>query len=665
MIRIAKSAGFCFGVSRALEFVMDGFYKGKKIATLGPIIHNDRVVSFLEKKGVRIIQDPSEARCDEVVVIRSHGVPKNVKASVKGEVIDATCPFVKKIQTIVEKYHEKCYTIIIAGDEHHPEVIGINGWCSDSAIIVNSMEEAKKKLPSVSDKPLCVVAQTTSSVIFWNELKKFIKSTCQTVRFFDTICNATDLRQKETLYIAAESDVFFVIGGKHSSNTKKLVETAETVCDRVYHVEGRDDLPPPSEYIRKQIGVTAGASTPDWIIKEVLHTMEENTKVTTNTNEEENWAKVLENTLVTLHTGEKVKGTVVEIHPNEVIVNLNYKSDGIIPASELTDDPTLTPDDVVKVGDVIDVFVIRVNDVEGNVLLSKKKIDNEKKYEVLEEAMENGTVLSGIIIEAVKGGVIVLCEGIRVFVPGSQANDRYVSDLSALVDTTKKVPLKIIKFDKRTKKIVGSIKQVLVAEKAKKAEEFWADAAVGKEYKGVVKTLTDFGAFVDIGGVEGLVHISQLSWNKIKHPSEVVSVGDEITVRILKIETDDNGKTKVSLGYKKDEDNPWVIAKSKFEIGNVVNVTITNVTNFGAFAEIIPGVEGLIHISQIANKRINKPSDELSKGQKVDVKIIDINWDAKPTPKIALSIRALLPDAEPEISDVKEDVETVDENQAE
>lgn len=666
MIEIAKSSGFCFGVSRALEFVMNGLEQGKKIATLGPIIHNDRVVSSLEKRGVRIIQNPSEALCDEITVIRSHGVTKKVKDSIKGEFIDATCPFVKKIQTIVEKYHEMCYTIIIAGNEHHPEVIGINGWCEDSAVIVNGMEDAKKKIPEVSDKPLCVVAQTTSSVIFWNDLKKFIKSTCQTVCFFDTICNATDLRQKETLSIAAKSDVFFVIGGKHSSNTKKLVETAKTVCNRVYYVEGKDDLPPPSEYINcKQIGVTAGASTPDWIIKEVLHTMEENTKVTTNTNEEENWAKVLENTLVTLHTGEKVKGTVVEIHPNEVIVNLNYKSDGIIPASELTDDPTLTPDDVVKVGDVIDVFVIRVNDVEGNVLLSKKKIDNEKKYEVLEQAMENGTVLSGIIIEAVKGGVIVLCEGIRVFVPGSQANDRYVSNLEALVDTTKKVPLKIIKFDKRTKKIVGSIKQVLLAEKAKKAEEFWAEAAVGKEYKGVVKTLTSFGAFVDIGGVEGLVHISQLSWNKINHPSEVVNVGDEITVSILKIETDENGKTKVSLGYKKDEDNPWVIAKSKFEIGNVVNVTITNVTNFGAFAEIIPGVEGLIHISQIANKRINKPSDELSKGQKVDAKIIDINWDAKPTPKIALSIRALLPDAEPEVADVAEETESDGENTAE
>lgn len=646
MIRLAKSAGFCFGVSRALGFVNDGLAEGKKIVTLGPIIHNERVVSSLCDKGVGIVSSPEEAKSDDTLVIRSHGVPKCILNTIKCDFINATCPFVKKIQRIVEMYHEKCYTVIIAGDEAHPEVIGINGWCENSAVIVKNMEEAEEKLKNLTEKPLCVVAQTTSSTIFWKNLKNFIKNTCQTVEFFDTICSATELRQKEALDIAAESDVFFVIGGRHSSNNKKLVELAERVCPKVYHIEGADGLPDKSEYIRKRIGVTAGASTPDWIIKEVLHTMEENTKVTTTTNEEENWTKVLENTLVTLHTGEKVKGTVVEIHSNEVIVNLNYKSDGIIPAGELTDDPTLTPEDVVKVGDVIDVFVIRVNDVEGNVLLSKKKIDNEKKYAVLEEAFNNETVLSGVIIEAVKGGVIVLCEGIRVFVPGSQANDRFLSDLSVLVDPTKTVPLKIIRFDNRTKKIVGSIKQVILAEKAKKAEAFWADAEVGKEYTGIVKTITSFGAFVDIGGVEGLVHISQLSWNKISHPSEVVNVGDEITVRILKIENEENGKTKVSLGYKKDEDNPWAIAKSKFEIGNVVNVTITNVTAFGAFAELIPGVEGLIHISQIANKRIDKPSDELSKGQTVDAKIIDINWDAKPTPKIALSVRALLPDAE-------------------
>lgn len=643
MITLAETAGFCFGVSRALRFVEDGLAEGKKMATLGPIIHNERVVAQLADRGVRTIESPEELSEGETLVIRSHGISK--QTVIPDNVIDATCPFVKKIQTIVEKYHKQCYTILVAGDASHPEVIGINGWCDNSAIVIGNMDEAAEKLQNVQNSPLCVVAQTTASTFFWNNLKEFIKNTCQTPMFFDTICNATEERQKEAASLAGRSDVFFVVGGKHSSNNKKLVEVAEKYCSRVYHVEGKDDLPEKAAYCGKRIGVTAGASTPDWIIKEVLHTMEENTKVTTNINEEENWAEVLENTLVTLHTGEKVKGTVVGIHPNEVIVNLNYKSDGIIPASELTDDPTLAPEDVVKVGDVIDVFVIRVNDVEGTVLLSKKKIDNEKKYEVLEEAMENGTVLSGIVIEAVKGGVIVLCEGIRVFVPASQANDRFLSDLSVLVNPDKKVPLKIIRMDRRAKRIVGSIKQVMLAEKAKKAEAFLADAEVGKEYTGVVKTLTDFGAFVDIGGVEGLVHISQLSWSKIKHPSEVLSVGDEIKVRILKIETDENGKSKISLGYKKDEENPWVIAKSKFEVGNVVNVTITNVTSFGAFAELIPGVEGLIHISQIANKRIDKPSDELSKGQKVDAQILDINWDAKPTPKIALSIRALLPDA--------------------
>ncbi len=650
MITLAKSAGFCFGVSRALNYIEHGLKEGTHIATLGPIIHNERVVKALSKQGVRIVSQPNERNKEETLVIRSHGVSKQVFETIEEPCIDATCPFVKKIQRIVEKYHKQCYTIVIAGDASHPEVIGIDGWCENTAIVVGTMKEAAEKLKNIQKNRLCVVAQTTASTIFWKDLKEFIKNTCQTPLFFDTICNATEERQNEALAIAKDSDVFFVIGGLHSSNNKKLVELAKGVCPQVYHVEGASDLPAAFVYRHKQIGVTAGASTPDWIIKEVLHTMEENTKVSMNNNEEENWAEVLENTLVTLHTGEKVQGTVVEIHPNEVIVNLNYKSDGIIPISELTDDPTLAPEDIVSVGDVIDVFVIRVNDVEGTVLLSKKKLDNEKKYAILEEAMANGTVLSGIIIEAVKGGVIALCEGVRVFVPASQANDRYLSDLTSLVNPQKHVPVKIIRLDRRSRKIVGSIKQVLLAEKAKKAEAFWADAEVGKEYTGVVKTLTDFGAFVDLGGVEGLVHISQLSWAKIKHPSEVIKVGDEITVRILKIEKDENGKAKVSLGYKKDEDNPWVIAKSKFEIGDVVNVTITNVTSFGAFAELIPGVEGLIHISQIANKRIAKPSDELSKGEKVDAKIIDINWESK---KIALSIRALLPEepAVPELPD--------------
>lgn len=654
MITLAKSAGFCFGVSRALGYIEQGLREGARIATLGPIIHNERVVKELADRGVRTVEQPQDRGEGETLVIRSHGVSKQVFDAIGAPCIDATCPFVKKIQRIVETHYGQGDTIVIAGDASHPEVIGINGWCENTAIVIGDMGEAVEKLKNIQKNRLCVVAQTTASTIFWKDLKEFIKNTCQTPLFFDTICNATEERQREALAIAKSSDVFFVIGGLHSSNNKKLVELAKSVCPHVYHVEGAGELPAAALDRRKRIGVTAGASTPDWIIKEVLHTMEENTKVTTNNNEEENWAEVLENTLVTLHTGEKVQGTVVEIHPNEVIVNLNYKSDGIIPISELTDDPTVTPEDIVSVGDVIDVFVIRVNDVEGTVLLSKKKLDNEKKYAVLEEAMENGTVLSGIIIEAVKGGVIALCEGIRVFVPASQANDRYLSDLTSLVNPKKQVPVKIIRLDRRSRKIVGSIKQVLLAEKAQKAEAFWAEAEVGKEYTGTVKTLTDFGAFVDLGGVEGLVHISQLSWAKIKHPSEVVKVGDEITVRILKIEKNEDGKAKISLGYKKDEDNPWVIAKSKFEIGNVVNVTITNVTSFGAFAELIPGIEGLIHISQIANKRIAKPSDELTKGQSVDAKIIDINWDTK---KIALSIRALLPEesAVPELPDNSEE----------
>ncbi|MDP4132382.1 MAG: bifunctional 4-hydroxy-3-methylbut-2-enyl diphosphate reductase/30S ribosomal protein S1 [Bacillota bacterium] len=649
-ITLAKSAGFCFGVSRAIDCINKGLSENKKIATLGPIIHNDRVVSSLKEKGVRIIERPQETEEGETLIIRTHGISKNVFDNIKSEFIDATCPFVKKIQSIVQDHYNDGYTIVIAGNKDHPEVIGINGWCNNSAIVVESMEEAPKKLENVRNNKLCVVAQTTASILFWKNLKEFIKNTCQTPLFFDTICFATNERQLEAVEIAKNSDIFFVIGGRESSNNKRLAEIAREVCDNVYHIEGSLDLPRPDAYVGKQIGVTAGASTPDWIIKEVLHTMEENMNTNSiNNNEEENWAAGLEETLVTLHTGQKVKGTVVEIHPNEVIVNLNYKSDGVIPMSELTDDPSLKPEDIVKVGEAIDVFVIRVNDVEGQVLLSKKKLDYEKKFENIEKALEDGTVLYGSVIEAVKGGVIVLCEGLKVFVPASQANDRYLSDLSVLVDPNKKVPFKILKFERKFKKIVGTIKQVLIAEKAKKSEVFWADVEAGKEYEGVVKTLTPFGAFVDIGGVDGLIHISELSWSRIKHPSEVLKEGQKVKVFILEANKETG---KISLGYKRKEDNPWEVAKSKFEVGSVVSAKVVKIMPFGAFVELLPGVDGLIHISQIANKRIDKPSDELSVGQVVETKILELDWDAK---KIGLSIRALLPEEEaPKEAETKE-----------
>lgn len=655
-IELAKTAGFCFGVNRAIKAVEKGIQEGKNIATYGPIIHNERVVKELSEKGVRVIEDIKDARPDETIVIRSHGVPKNIIDELTNSdysFIDATCPYVKKIQQIVNKYSNEGYTIVIVGDKDHPEVVGINGWCNNKAIIINDMND----IPEMEGKAVCAVAQTTINRDLWNFVCNFLKSTCQEALFFDTICSATKERQAEAQKLAENCDICFVIGGKSSSNTNKLYTICKERCAATYYIDGANDLPSKDFYSQKRIGVTAGASTPDWIIKEVLNTMQENEIMQENMNGEENWAQELENSLITIHTRQKVKGTVVEVRPNEVIVNLNYKSDGVIPASELTDDPFLKPEDIVKKGDVIEVFVVRVNDVEGTILLSKKKIDSEKGFETVEKAFEDGTTLYGFVAEVVNGGVIAICEGVRVFVPASQANDRYLSDLSVLVDRDKKVPIRILQFDRRKRKIVGSIKAVLVEERKKNSEEFWATAEKGKEYTGTVKTITPFGAFVDIGGVDGLVHISEMTWSRIKHPSEVMKEGDTVNVYIIDANKETN---KIALGYKKIEDNPWEKAKESFKEGDVVKVKVSKIVPFGAFVELAPGVDGLVHISQIANKRVVKPSDELSVGQEIDAKIIEMNLETK---KIGLSIRALLPEVEvePKVENVEETIEYKDE----
>ncbi len=640
-VKIADSAGFCFGVSRALEMTEKGIAEGKKMATFGPIIHNGQVVKELSDKGVRIISSVEEAGEDETVVIRSHGVQKSVEDDFKGrgvEVINATCPFVKKIHKIVSENYALGKQIVIIGDSHHPEVMGINGWCNDSALIFSSEEDIDPTV--LAEKDICCVSQTTFERNLWEKIVKIIKNTCKRVVFFDTICNATNERQKSAALLAAESDLFIVIGGKQSSNTKKLYQIAKGICKRTLLIEGAWELPEDCYSPGERVGITAGASTPDWIIKEVFKTMV-NAENLNSGNGELTFEEAFEDSLVTLNTGQVVTGTVMKITPTEVYVNLGFKADGVIPADELSDDPDVKPEDVVKVGDELEVFVVRVNDAEGYVKLSKKKIDAVKGWATIEAAAESQEILTGKVIEAVNRGIIVSVCGSRVFVPASLAAERFTADLTGMVGQTVSLRIMNIKEDRRGKRAIGSIKSVLLEEKAKKSKEFWENVEKGKHYQGVVKTLTSFGAFVDIGGVDGLVHISELSWMRIKEPSEVVNVGDVVDVYII----DANSETgKVSLGYKKTEDNPWVIAQNTMAVGDVKKVKVVRLLPFGAFVEIIPGVEGLIHVSQIADRRIGKPADVLSVGEEVEAKIVDVDWEAK---KIGLSIRALLAPAAP------------------
>ena len=647
MITVAKTAGFCYGVKRAVDGVYAEIEKGNKIATLGHLIHNGQVIAELEEKGVKSYERVSDIPRDFAVVIRAHGVSEDVYKEIGDrKCIDLTCPFVSKIHKIVSEHYKKGCQIVIVGDEKHPEVIGINGHCEGSAVIIN--DQNCEMPPELAEKELCVVAQTTINKDFFGEIVQNIKKTCKSTLIFDTICSATKDRQNEAEELSRISDMMIVIGGRESSNTRKLYEISKRNCNETYHVETVRDLP--AKKTHNKIGITAGASTPGGIIEEVKKAMSENVK------NDENFAELFEQySSKTLNNGDIVEGTVVEVRSNEVIVDLGgFKYNGQLAADQLTNDPALKPSDVVKEGDTIKVYVVGVNDGEGKVVLSRKKVINEEGWIKIKEAYEEGKILEGKITKAVKGGVIAITEDTQVFIPARQASARFVQDLQSLVGSI--VNYKIIEIDDRRKRVIGSVRVLLEAERKEKEAKFWAEAEVGKKYEGTVKSITNFGAFVDIGGVDGLVHISELSWNRIKHPSEVVKEGDVLEVYIKDI----NPETKkISLGYKKTEDNPWVIAKSKIAIGDIVKCKIVRMLPFGAFAEIIPNVDGLIHISQIADRKIGKPEDVLTIGQEVEAQVTDVNWDDK---KISLSISALIPTKiveEEEVDEVPLNAETL------
>ncbi|MBR2714865.1 MAG: bifunctional 4-hydroxy-3-methylbut-2-enyl diphosphate reductase/30S ribosomal protein S1 [Ruminococcus sp.] len=645
-ITVAKTAGFCFGVNRAVEIVNSLAGSEKKVCTLGPIIHNKEMVIELENKGVYSIDELSDAEKFSTVVIRSHGVSRDVKdylSTLSCEVVDATCPFVSKIHRIVANATESNKTVLIAGDKNHPEVMGIVGHCFNDCFTFKDEKELEHSLNLMLEKNIkdvCVVAQTTFDVTAWEKCLKIIKKVYTNAEIFDTICNATSERQAEADSLSKSSDCMIIIGDKHSSNTCKLFSICKRSCDNTFLVETADDLDLSVIKSADFIGVTAGASTPARIIKEVLDTMNDVIK-SSETNDFENFEEMLEESLKSLNTNERVMGTVVGIAPNEVFVDVGRKQAGFIPLDELSAAPVNNPEDVVKIGDELELLIMKTNDQEGTIMLSKRRVDAKKGWEILEKAYEAKEILTGVVTEVINGGVIVIANDTRVFIPASQATMNRDDNLEELKG--QEVSFRLIEVSQRgrRRKVIGSIKSVLKDEFAELRAAFWENAEVGKTYTGTVKTLTNYGAFVDLGGVSGMIHISELSWLRIKHPSEVVNVGDTVEVYIKDI----NDETKkISLGYKKTEDNPWVILEKEYPVGTVVNATIVGMTTFGAFANIIPGIDGLIHISQIANKRIEKPQDELSVGEVVEAKITAIDFEKK---RVSLSIRELLPDAMP------------------
>ncbi len=677
IITVSKYAGFCFGVKRAAELIESTLgTTSKVVTTLGDLIHNEDYIRHLALQGVKRLDENTDLKTidkeNALVFIRAHGALKSTYKELESlgvDYVDTTCPFVKKIWQIVETENAKDKPFfIVIGNREHPEIRGICSYIcevedSQRYIVVNDLKELQEKvnlIPNDTQKRKVVIAQTTQNINEWKICVKFLEKLYTNLTLFDTICSVTQNRQEDAKKIAAQSDLMVVIGGKNSSNTKKLFDISSAICDSVW-IQNADGITAELMDGKNKIGITAGASTPDRIIQEVINKMSEITN-TENTaveakdaaiSDSMSFAEMLEKSFKTLNTGEKVTGVITSVSPAEIHVDLGIKHTGILAFDEITDDPSLDVMSEFHVGDEITVLLMKFNDPEGTVQVSKKKVDYFSKWVKVEEVYNANEVLEGKVIEVVRGGVVVIWNGVRVFIPASQTNVPMGGDLTQLNGTT--VKFKLIEADQQKRRAVGSIRVIVREERRALAEKFWSEIEEGKVYTGKVKSITSFGAFVDLGGVDGMVHITELSWLRLKHPSEVVSIGDELTVFVKEFDKENN---RISLGYKTDATNPWKIFNDTYKTGDTAHVRIVNLMPFGAFAEIVPGVDGLIHISQIANTKISKPEDVLKVGEEVDVKITEIDDEAK---KVSLSIRALLPDAEEAVEETTEAAEEVSE----
>ncbi len=634
-IILAKTAGFCFGVNRAVKLTYELLEQGRPVATLGPLIHNPQVVEDLESKGAITCDSVDDVPDGCEVVIRSHGVGQSVYDKISTRRLayhDATCPFVTKIHKIAARAGAEGAMLLVAGDAKHPGSTGNCGpYYGKSGSVCQLGRAGKTAAGTHATKNLFfAVAQTTFNVQSWETCKEFLKNQCTNAKIFDTICNATWARQQEAEDLSQKCDHMVVIGGHHSSNTQKLLQVAARHTKAI-NVETADELDKDWLNGARIVGVTAGASTPSSIIEEVLNCMSE--EIRDDMSFEEMLAA---SEAKPLYAGKIVKAKVISVSPTECVVGIDgSKHTGIVKLSEMSHDPNAKMEDLVKVDDELDLVVVKTNDQEGVDTLSRVRFEAQKGMKDVSEAAENGTVMEGDVMEANKGGVVVNVKGVRVFVPRSQATMRRDEDYTKLVGQH----VKLVITECAGRKIVGSINKVTAEENKAKRDEFWKNVEVDKQYTGVVKSLTSYGAFVDIGGVDGLCHISELSWNNIKHPSEVVSVGGTIEVYVKSYDPENQ---KVSLGYKKEEDNPWEKLKNEYPIGSEFEAPVVSITKFGAFVRILPGIDGLVHISEISNERVNKVSDVLKVGDMVKVKLINVDFDRK---RISLSMKACLNEA--------------------
>ena len=671
-VKVADSAGFCVGVERAVELAEKELDSAGGCWSLGELIHNTDAVRRLAEKGLRVARGVQELPDGARVVIRSHGISRHERGQLEAkgcQIIDATCPRVSRIHRIVQRASEAGERVVIVGEPSHPEVQGICGWCADAVVLCDgeALLRWAAEQPEGPELNVTVVFQTTSNKAKIEQSINIFKKRYTKSKLFDTICDATFIRQKEARELSAEADAMVVVGGLHSANSLHLAEICAENCGNVLFVQNGGELDPVRLHGCETVGVTAGASTPAWIIKEVVNKMTEETEIMEQEEKvaetaaepaveapvvddaEKSFDQLLEDSIKTISNGDTVTGIVAAITPTEITLDLSTKHSGYIPVSEFTNDEAgVNINDLVKIGDEITATVVRVNDVEGTAQLSKRRLDAARSWNDIEAAREEGTVVEGKVVEENKGGVVVSVSGIRVFVPASQTGLGRDVPMTQLVGTTQR--LKITEVNRGRKRVVGSIRSVMYRERKERAEKIWSEIEVGKKYDGVVKSLTSYGAFVDIGGVDGMVHVSEISWNRVRTPADVLKVGDEIEVYVINFDPE---KKKISLGLRKPEDNPWLKFTEQYKEGDIASVKVVKLMPFGAFAEVLPGVDGLIHISQIANRRIGKPDDVLSVGDVVDAKITAIDNDKQ---KISLSIRALV-EPEPAPARVREEEE--------
>lgn len=683
-VELAETAGFCFGVRRAVELAEETLEQYGKCAMLGAITHNRHVVQKLEIGGAYTIDNPEQVQAGDPVIIRSHGAPRETLIALQFQgafIIDATCPNVKKIHDIVESATKQGRQVIIIGEREHPEVTAAAGWAvgdnaENSVVILESAPDLETWLntDNYREKSLSVVFQTTGEEKNMEICGEILKKWCTNAEIFDTICKAVSKRQAAARILAQNCDALIVIGGRNSANSQRLAALCREHCQHVVFAESAAEINPAQFKTANTVGITAGASTPSWIIKEVYQTMQDEIMKTTENEvtitppdaetapaavppapiaevapvaapaaaepDEESFAALVETSIKTIRTGEKVTGIVTAISPTEVSVELGAKQSAYIPVDEITDDPTAKLEDLVQIGQEIRAYVMRVNDVEGMIMLSKKRLDMAQSWDELEVAYKEKTILEATVTEENKGGVVVRMGGARVFIPGPHTDIPRGQPFTGLLG--QKVKFRIIELNQSRRRVVGSIRSVTGEAKRAAEKAIWESIEIGKRYTGRVKNLMSYGVFIDIGGVDGMLHVSELSWNHINHPKDLVKAGDEIEVYIRAF---DKEARRISLGHKDPNADPWKLFSSKYELGSVAKVKIVRLADFGAFAEIVPGIDGLIHVSQIADRRIGKPSEFLTIGQEIDVKITAVDAEKK---NVSLSIRALIEESKPE-----------------